>query len=201
MDLQEVANDLATMEYFITGGGLEDALHEIGAAELDVGLDIVQNIQEERDLAAAIQRMLGHFESAYSTIYKSLTFRRGILRPDRAARAEYQIECICALIALCHKWLGNSDKLVLEWLVKKPYRWPYQNWFVSSFVELAEFSSLFWNPFTYKMFFLSKKSWKESPITYDFSVALLGEEYLAEKNIMSLGMALEKGLVEIPSPL
>lgn len=123
VDLLSACQNTASIYKFLNGGDATEILEDIGTSELKAAISISRDISEEADPVHAVNRMLVHLESAYEVLKKSS--ERILLRPYPGGTSKKQkkintkINRICIISAICHKYIGSSDKLVAKWLVKK----------------------------------------------------------------------------------
>jgi len=165
IDLITVSKSTVALKNFVEGDALSKALSEVGTSELDAAIDIANNIRYEKNKINAYNRLLGHLESAYHILCKSMRLVQSVVRPDKERKINYQIRYVCALAALCHKYLGNSNQIIEDWLIKKPEASIDQSteWmdiiedkcgenlggFINAFAALTSVSLMIVNPLTY----------------------------------------------------
>lgn len=112
-DLIPVAKDIHSIYNFLTNGGLEKVTFYISAKEMDAVRTIIKGISGEKNITNAINRIMVHLETAYELNNGYHWFIHSWKKAD--TNKNY----ICALMAICHKYIGSSDKLIGDWLVEK----------------------------------------------------------------------------------
>lgn len=129
MDITSVTSIAKTsleIKDFIEGGALANFLFDLAGDELACAQEIFRDLPEAKSKKLAINRALGHLESAHKAYYRihnPLVFNqaRYVLRPDIYDNARVKNFWVCCLMALCHHYLGDSQEIIKKKLTTAEY--------------------------------------------------------------------------------
>ncbi len=109
------------LKQFIEGDVLFKVLSEVGDAELSAASKIFKNLDSFNDRQGAVNRALGHLESAHelfsrtaSSAFHSLEngISLSLINAGEITECQYKDLYVCILMALCHRYLNDEKKII-----------------------------------------------------------------------------------------
>ncbi|MEM9276428.1 MAG: hypothetical protein AAGA80_26280 [Cyanobacteria bacterium P01_F01_bin.143] len=100
---------------FISGGSFQVALNAIGSVHLSAAEDVIKKIEFSSDPREAVNRVLSCLEITHISLNRTWNSKilSNLLIADAGIAALKDTQ-VCCLIAMCHKYLGDDKKIIMQ---------------------------------------------------------------------------------------
>ena len=122
-DLTSVSSSISKISDFFNTSRCYTVLKKVANAEVDAAYDILYRLDEFADERQALNRVLGHLESAHQlhrqswyNTYSENMIGNTINALDGFFGARYRDMFVCCYIAILHKYLGESNNTIRHYL-------------------------------------------------------------------------------------
>jgi hypothetical protein len=169
IDWVSVAKTAVALKAFIEEGEFVKTLSVIGGNHMESASEIIQDLKFAKDRKASINRAMGHFESAQKDFRYLYTHKCYYGRTYICQRYRVDDFKICCLMAICHRYLGDSWYIIQKWLARAYEAFLCDCWSVPDsdfYVATAKMLDMF-NPFSYYNYFFNNPT-EELPSEDEF---------------------------------
>lgn len=118
VDWVSAAETAVALKAFFEEGEFVEALSVIGGNHMESASEIIQNLKFAKDRKASINRAVGHLESAQKDFRHLYTHKCHYGKPYIAERYRVDDFKCCCLMAISHRYLGDSWHIIQVWLAR-----------------------------------------------------------------------------------
>ena len=117
-NLSQITKCVKDIAGFLEGGDLAEALEAIGNHELDAAAYIIKNLGKFNDKSDAVNRAIGHLESAVRHFW-GMTNKYNKISGNLQKNIVFgsnKAYWTCCLTAICHSYLRDDRKIIKDYL-------------------------------------------------------------------------------------